>query len=387
MVAQIVSIIGGLATSVLFARYLDSNNYGVYRYLVGLAALFSAFSLTGLGQSILQATAKKYYSFYRETLKTNFIYSLGITAAGLIGGLYYTLNENVTLAAGCILIAFLQPLVTTFGNTVAYLQGTQHYKESTLAQSLKTAIVTLSAIFSILLTDNVLILFGIFLVSQLLTNYVTHTLYKPKKESENLPKAVLESYKSYARHTSGRNIIAGIANKADTIILFTQLGATDLALYTISMIIPEQIKGSFKNLSNLILPKYARAENTDIIHRSLPTRSVQLFFLFSVVSLVYIVLSPYIYTLLFPQYETAATLSQYIALSFPASAAILPLGLLQVQRKEKALHQFNIQSSAVLLILTLILIPKYGVLGAVIARILSRYSNLLLSFYHLKRTR
>lgn len=118
---QVVSILGGLVTSVLFAKYLDPNDYGIYRYLIGLVAIFSAFSLTGLGQSILQTAAKKYYSFYSETLRTNFIYSLSITAISIAGSSYYFFNNNSLLATGCLLIAVSQPLIITFSNSVSYL--------------------------------------------------------------------------------------------------------------------------------------------------------------------------------------------------------------------------------------------------------------------------
>ena len=108
---QAITILGGLATSILFAHYLTPESFGIYRYLIGLSALFAAFSLTGLGQSILQTAAKGYYNFYAETLKMNFLYSLIISITATIGSLYYALNENFLLAGGCLSIALLQPLI------------------------------------------------------------------------------------------------------------------------------------------------------------------------------------------------------------------------------------------------------------------------------------
>ena len=65
-------IVVGIVTSALFAHYLTETEYGVCRYLIGLAAILSSFSYTGIGQSILQRAAIKYYNFYKETLQLSF---------------------------------------------------------------------------------------------------------------------------------------------------------------------------------------------------------------------------------------------------------------------------------------------------------------------------
>ena len=272
---QGVSIIGGLLTSVIFANYLTPQDFGIYRYLIGLSALLAAISLTGLSHAILQTAAKKYFAFYRETLWFNGIYSSGITVSAIIGAFYYWWNDNDLLALGCLCIGLLEPLIVTFSNTAAYLQGSQRFTEAATLHTLKTITVTLGSLIALYFSDNILVLLISYLATSLLTNLIAHWYYIPTYATST-PTEVSTRYRSYAVHTSARNLIANVANRLDTIIVFTLLGAPELALYIIATIIPEQIKGSVKNLASLLLQKYTKNDNIDQLRKSVPKRSLQL---------------------------------------------------------------------------------------------------------------
>ncbi len=380
---QIITIIGGLITSVLFAHYLTPQDFGIYRYLVGLSALFAAFSLTGIGQSILQTTAKGYYNFYTETLKTNFSYSLLISITAIIGSVYYAINENFLLASGCLSIALLQPLISSFSYTSSYLQGRQLYKESTFLQLGKVVIVTIASIASIFITENVLFLFLTFLISNVVVNYFGYIFNRPAN-SPATPNEMFATYKSYALHTSLRNIIANVANRVDTIVVFTQLGAIELAIYTVATLVPEQIKGSFKNLANLLLPKYAAHDDFLVLQKSIPKRSLQLLGFLVLTTVMYILISPYIYQLIFPKYPEAIILSQIAALAFPSFVFFIPHSILQSRLAEKELYSLQIVSSVSQIILTIFLTMFAGLIGAITAKIIYRYIFMVLSFYRAK---
>ncbi|MFT7644515.1 MAG: O-antigen/teichoic acid export membrane protein [Candidatus Paceibacteria bacterium] len=369
----------GLATTVLFAHFLSETDYGIYRYLIGLAVIFSLFSLTGLDQAILQTAAKKYYGFYQKTLKINLIYSLPITGIAMIGAGYYWFNENTILAVGCLLIAILQPIISTFRFVPVFLHGSRRFKESTIVHTVRMLVISVFSIIALFLTQNILILFAVYLSGLLITNFVSHLIFKPK--TEGVAEDIVTKYLNYAKHTSIRNIIGNAAYRLDSVIIFTQLGAVELAIYTIANIVPEQIKATFKGLASLILPKYAQQDDVELTKKNIPKRGLQLFIIFSIITFLYIALSPFLYTLLFPKYDTAIFFSQLAALSLPAMVAILPCSLLQAHRKERELHSLNIQSSVVTILLTLVLIPSYGLIGAIVAKILSRYFNLALSFF------
>jgi O-antigen/teichoic acid export membrane protein len=188
---------------------------------------------------------------------------------------------------------------------------------------------------------------------------------------------------TYAKNTSIRNILGNVAFRIDSIIVFQQLGATNLAIYTIATILPEQIKTSFKNITTLLVPKYALHDNMDNIKKSMFRRSMQLLLLTILVTILYIIFAPLIYTLLFPKYHEAIVLTQLISLSFPAMIALIPLSALQAHTEEKKLNKLNTYTSVLMIMLTTVLTITHGLMGAIFAKILSRYINVAFTYFYL----
>jgi O-antigen/teichoic acid export membrane protein len=177
--------------------------------------------------------------------------------------------------------------------------------------------------------------------------------------------------------------LGNIAFRIDSIIVFQQLGATNLAIYTIATILPEQIKTSFKNISTLLVPKYAMHDNLDSIKKSMFSRSIQLLLFTILITILYIVFAPLIYTLLFPKYHEAIILTQLISLSFPAMIALIPLSALQAHTEEKKLNKLNTYTSMLMIVLTTVLTITHGLMGAIFAKILSRYINVAFTYFYL----
>lgn len=383
-IAQIITVGFGIVSTALFAHFLSEQDYGLYRYLISISVILASFSLTGLGQSVLQATAQKFLNFYRETLGINFLFSLSITASALIGTTYYWLNGNSTLAIGCLMVGAFQPLITTFQNTQHYLQGAQQYRQSTTLHTIRIIITTTLSVGVLFLTKDILVLFLFYLLGLLLANVYGHIRYSPKGKVPT-PSGNLQRYISYAKHTSFRSAIGNVAQRADAIIIFTQLGAAELALYSIATVVPEQIKGSVKNLASLLLPKYAKHSDQTQILKSAPKRATQLFVILVIITVLFIIAVPSVYNIIFPKYTEAIFLSQVLALSFPAMIAIIPVSALQSKMEEKKLYRIQIIESILLVTLTTLLTIYLGVIGAIIAKIATRYFTLGYNFYLLYR--
>jgi len=376
---QIVSVIGALITSVVIANHLDEANYGIYRYIIVIGILLSSISLSGIGQSVFQTASLKHIGFYPVAIKKSLIFGLGITFSALVGSLYYYYAGNYTLALGCLFIAFFQPILNTYLNIFSFLQGRRRFPELTLLQLIKTVFTTSCLLITLYLTEEIYLLIFVYLFSNTLSNYLIHLLYKPA--FQKLDFAVFDKYYTYAKSISKQNIIANVANKIDSVIVFQQLGAYDLAIYTIANLLPDQVKASFKNILTLLIPKYAKYENINLLKRNVLLRSAQVFFVFLIVSIFYILISPFIYELLFPKYQNSIFLSQLIALSFPAMIVLVPQSALQGQTEGKKLSKINNYTSVLMIIITLILTLTHGLIGAIIARICSRYVSLFLTYY------
>lgn len=373
--AQSITVFFGIITTALFAHYLSEPEYGIYRYLLSIGILLSSFSLVGVGQAILQAAAKKHFSFYRESIKETLFYSLGITITSIIASVYYVIHENYILTAGCVLIALFQPLINSFQFLPVYLLGARRFKESAIIQSIKAISVSLASIIALYLTSNIIILFAVYLLSNSVFN-VTSFLVTKRVRSEPTPNKIREEFISYAKHTSVRNLISNVGFRLDSILVFTQLGAIELALYSIANAIPEQIKGTFKNLTALLLPKYAQHENITSIKRSIPRRSIQFLVVLIAITLIYCLFAPTVYQLLFPKYEDSVFYSQLFALIFPSYIYYLPLSAMMSQLDERGLYNFHLWTSVFQIIVTILFIHFFNLIGAVLARAITQYTRM-----------
>jgi O-antigen/teichoic acid export membrane protein len=376
---QVTTIVFGLLTTVLLTRYLPETSYGIYKYLIALVAIFSAFSLSGVGQSILQTAAKGYGNFYRENISLIFKFNLLISLSALSGSVYYWYNDNTLLSIGCLLIALIQPITQTFQSIPAYLNGKGNFKLSTKIHLARMSFISATTLITLFLTQSVLWLFLAYISSHLVVNLVTYYLFI--KPASKTPTHITQKYLNYAKHTSLRNLIEGIASKADAIIIFTSLGAVELALYSVATVIPEQIKSSLKNVATLLMPKYAKIDDPDILIKTLPKRSFQLLVILVLITIAYILIAPLVIPFLFPKYPEAVLYTQIAAISFPTFIALLPHSILKAKLANSELYKINTINSILQIILVFLGATFYGLMGVVVATIIRRVFNLLVAYY------
>lgn len=383
-IGQGITILFGLVSTALLAHYLDEASYGVYKYLITVATIITAFSLSGAGQSILQTAAKGYRNFYSENTSYILKINLLMSVIGGAGASYYYLNGNGLLATGCLLIALIQPFIQTYQYMPAYLQGSQQFKLTSKVHFFRVIFTTELILCTLLLTNNVILLFASYLAGQLVANLTTYYFFI-HKDTTPTPFEITNKYINYAKHTSVRGVIGTIAQKVDYLLVFTQLGAVELAMYSVATVIPEQIKGSLKNLSQLLLPKYSQQENRDILISSMPKRSLQLSGVLILITLVYIAIAPFVFSLLFPKYPDAIVLSQLSALVFPAFIIMIPLNILHASLDERKLYSYYLTTSLVQIASSILLILSMGLIGAVLGRIIFRYFTAAYAFYLVKK--
>jgi hypothetical protein len=98
------------------------------------------------------------------------------------------------------------------------------------------------------------------------------------------------------------------------------------------------------------------------------------------VSLAYIAVAPYIFTFLFPQYMESLSYSQVFMMASVALVGTIPISLLSAQKKLKEQYVFSVAQPVLQILSFIILIPIYGIWGAIIARVIMRvfYVNLAL---------
>jgi len=195
--------------------------------------------------------------------------------------------------------------------------------------------------------------------------------------STHKQKADLETAKNdteittYAKHLSLINVISIIASYIDQFLAFHFLGPANLANYAFATSPPEQIKGLFKGLPDLALPKFS--ERTEEELKKTMTRKIIILTVFTIlVVAAYIILAPWFYKIFFPRYVDAIFLSQIFALSLLNTPSALIIGALTAHKKLKKLYLFNVVNPLFQILIMAVLTPLYGLIGLIIARIIAR---------------
>jgi len=180
------------------------------------------------------------------------------------------------------------------------------------------------------------------------------------------------------------SVIGSIAGNLDKILLWHLLGAGLLAVYSFAMAPVNQISGLLKFILPLALPKLSLRDGKEI-KKELPGKMFKLFALIALGVIMFIILAPYLYKIFFPQYMDAVKYSQLFALVLLFFPQKLIGAALQAKAKKKALYIISVSNSLIRIALYLILIPIYGIYGAIIANLIPYAWNTVLQIYYLKK--
>lgn len=380
-VGKIVSTIASFLSAIAFANLLPREVYGQYKYILSVASILAIPTLSGMNTAVTQAVARGYEGSFIPALKTRIKWGLlgGLASLGLAG--YYYFQDNITLTFCFLIAAIFLPFMDSLNIYGSFLEGKKRFDVSAKF-TIFIRIISLGAMISVLfLTNNVFLILFTYFISHTLLRFVflKITLRKfklnKKQDHETIP---------FGKHLSLIQIIGTIANQIDKIILWHFLGATYLAIYSFSTLPVKQIKSFLKPIYPLALPKLVR-QNRSILKKTLPGKIFKFTAALFLLILIYIIIAPYVYKLFFPEYISSAAYSQLYVFSL----IFYPLGMIGIFfvaiKREKPLYIVNITTSITRIILLIILIPVYGIPGAIVALLASQFINTCALYYFFKK--
>lgn len=375
---QIFSSLLAFGLSIFFANYVAKDVYGQFKFVLSITGILGALSLTGMGTVVIQAVARGREGILKDAVKTTLRWGYIILFFGLCSSIYYFLNGNNVLGFSLLIASISLPLSNAFGLYGGYFSGKKNFKMSTVYWVVSQILITLGLITVSLLTKNVVALVGIYFFIGSVTSAWSyrHVLlaYKPNDIRD-------DSMMNYGKHISLMNFFGTIANQLDKVLVFHYLGAINLAIYSFSQAIPEQIKGSFKNLFAIALPKYATLGEEEL-RKSILKKTIQLTLITLLVVLIYIISAPFIFKIFFPKYTEAVIYSQVYMLGLIAIPGIsLFATYFQIKKATKTMYKLTVISNVTTIILTVILIYNFGLKGAVIENGISWLVMLSVNYY------
>jgi len=280
-----------------------------------------------------------------------------------------------------LIIAVFIPLIDSFDIYQTIFSGRKLFDVQVKYASLVRILSTSAIVFALFLTKNLFLIIFIYFFSYTLFRFV-FLLITFKKFPLN-KKEDLQTI-SYGKHLTLIDVINIIASYLDKILIFYYLGATELAIYIFAILPPEQLKGFLANIRSLILPKLAIKSRKEI-KANISSKMLKFALFIIPIIIIYILIAPIFYNLFFPQYTESIFYSQIFSISLITAIATLPEIALRAKAAKKQLYQLNVFSPIIQIILLFLLINLYGLLGIVLARVIWRFINSVITYWLTKK--
>jgi O-antigen/teichoic acid export membrane protein len=304
----IITILG-LLLSIAFANLLSPEMYGVYQYLLSIAALVTAISLSGMSTAVSQAAARGYEGVIRTAVRAQFQWAVIPVLASLAGAVYYFAHGTLDLGFGLVAIALLTPIVNSFSIYSAFLTGKQKFESNFyFSTGISITYYIVMFIMALFVKDAALFVIanlGVNAIGMGFAYWKTMRLYKPNHKVD--PEAI-----PFGRHLSVLSAFGTILTQLDSILVFHFLGAAQLAVYSFTTLIPERAAGLFNFIGLASFPKFA-TQPLDHIRKGILSKVVRIATLTIVATVVYALLAPLLFHLLFPRYIVAIPYTQLYA--------------------------------------------------------------------------
>src|SRR3989338_8063281 len=284
-----VAILAGLFISIAFANLFPKESFGTYKFIISMAGVIGAFSLTGMGTAVTQAVARNFESL-RQGFRINLKWSIGVLLGGLLLSAYYYLNDNMLLSISFLLVGFISPITLSANLYGAYLLGKKDFKRSSLYSMVHNTTPVVAIILTLLLTDSLVAIIVVYLLSGVA---VSLSLYRQTLRAYPLQNKDDPKLTSYSGHLSAMSIIAIIVSNLDKILIFHYLGAAPLAIYAFAIAPVEQLQGGKKILSTLITPKVS-GRPFEELQKSDPRKALLLTAYALGLAFLWVIIAPYL---------------------------------------------------------------------------------------------
>lgn len=369
-VGRIVGTVAGIALTVVFANFLPPETFGTYKYILAAGGVVGALSLSSLGGAITRAIALGKQNVVPGVSRASFLWSIPASFGALVVALYYFWNFNNVLGIGFLLIAITTPFLNVSGLYKSIMLGKKDFRNLAFS-SFRAAIPMIGLIAAILLTQNIVIILVTYFGLNLLISWgiyvwtLRHYQISKDSNSEDVEETI-----RYGKHNSVMSAVSQTTDSLDQLILWHMAGPAQLAIYAFALAPIREIKNLFQNIFPLLFPKYV-TKTVAQMKSSAPLRIVQILGASTVLVLVYIISAPFLYTLIFPQYMAAVLLSQILAIGLIFQAKGVVETMLYVQGDSRLRYITVLLTQATKVILWIVLIPLYGVMGAVLGIVIA----------------
>lgn len=363
-----ISMVRGLVTGYLVARLFPRELYGQYQFILSVVGTVAIFGIPGMGNALSRAIAKGMQGIALPVARIQFLTSL-LGSLILIGIIPFLPEERQSLWPLFLLAALLFPVSQT-ANTLftGITVGGKRFDVSLRANLVWSALIIAVTLFILTVQPSAILLFAaITSIPALIYLLCSRPFLAPTDPAPSASDVV-----RYGMQLTVVSLPMTLSWYLDKLIISAMFGLNQLAIFSVALLIPDQIKVWVKEL--LPISFALQANGADTIERRMRLIHVvgRMTLLFLVGIILYIACAPFLFSILLPDYSEAIFLSQLYSVSLLTMPSALFTQYLEAQGMITELRKSQWISAIVFTMATIALIPIFGLLGAVIARSILR---------------
>ena len=381
--AQIIISLSTLGLAIAFAHYASKETYGQYKYILSIASILGTLTLTGLGPAVIRSVNRGFDGTMNYAFWQNIKWSVLFFLTTLSLSVYYFLHGNTSLGVSMLLVGAFSPFWSSTNLYNSFLAGKKDFRRSALYFGIMGNLFPVLCLFTaIILGSSPTLLITVYFISNTLIGVILYIkvlkIYKPNDSVDNEALA-------YSKHLSFMGILGAVADNIDQILIFHYIGAVELAIYNFAIAIPSQIKGPIKGFAGLIFPKFVERSDEEI-KKGIKNKYIFLFLVSICIIISYVIFAPYIFHIFFPKYTDSIFYSRIFSISLLWIIAIPADAYWVAKKKIREQYITNISSSIIQIAVLFVGILWWGLLGLVLAQIMSKILRSLISMALFERS-
>jgi O-antigen/teichoic acid export membrane protein len=362
-----LSFLASFAVITIMGRFLPREIAGSYNYVMAVLAIVSIFTLPGMNNALTRAIGRGYDGSVDVMIKKRMHFGLLGSLVAIIAGILSYVYGNPTLALTFIIASLFVPLTDTFSNfAINFWQGKKRFDRSATVGAIYYIGLAILSIPIFILTKNIILIVTGVLVVQTIMGLLVYS--NIKKENTKVDQ---ESVK-LGMHLTIMQAFNILAINIDKVIVWALLGPSMVAVYTFAAT-PVSKANQMSPIGIISLPHLSNLTFTENVKRDILKKMYWLFYISIPLTLIIIILAPFLYKIFFPLYPESAYIFQLLFISMVFSPTLILKSALVAFQKTKELYITDVGLPSFRIVLMLLLAIKFGILGLVAGVLISSF--------------
>jgi O-antigen/teichoic acid export membrane protein len=372
---QAVQRLFGLVTTYFVVRALSQEGFGSYQFVLTVVGVVSIFGLPGINNAVMQSVARGYRGTFRASIRPALLCSLiGSFLLVCVGCWYYFMRDN-DLGSSFFLATMVFPLTYGLMQWQGLRTGLEDFSgvvKPAGAAAIATSLLLIGTV--VFVTNEIAVLVAIILSVQAMLNLIgTAKSFRVVKRDEPVERGSVR----YGLVTTAYMVFGHVAIYSDKLLIYAFMTPASLAIFVAAERIPQIVKSLVTNVGAALAPRFAR-------HRHYTRRVDRAIWVFSIVAGLAIVvfaftLLPWIVVSIYGDgYRDAVPYAQVLMCSV-AIASSVPLRSRWIKSQQDAVSFRDVNAVIAIcrIAVSAVLIPLFGLKGAVISAVLARITGMV----------